>query len=159
MDIFFKHIDSPLGQMTITANENALLSVWFESHTIPSLHHAIFKPDHAILLQCEEQLAEYFSGNRKQFSVPLSFEGTQFQERVWQTLTTIPYGQTWHYQQLANAIDNPNACRAVGSANGKNTLSVIVPCHRVITKSGNLGGYAGGNHIKQQLLALEKQFK
>ncbi|MCG3884056.1 methylated-DNA--[protein]-cysteine S-methyltransferase [Photobacterium leiognathi] len=159
MDIFFKLIDSPLGKITITANDTALLAVWFESHHIPSLHKATLNPEHPILQLCEQQLTEYFAGQRQQFSVPIAFQGTAFQHQVWQALTTIPYGETWHYQQLADAIDNPKACRAVGSANGKNSLSIVVPCHRVITKNGDLGGYAGGCDIKQKLLDLERRFK
>lgn len=159
MDIYFKHLDSPLGKITLTANNTALLAVWFESHRIPSLAQATLSPEHPILNLCAQQLTEYFNGQRQQFSLPMAFQGTDFQQRVWQALTTIPYGETWHYQQLADAIENPKACRAVGTANGKNSLSIIVPCHRVITKNGDLGGYAGGSDIKQKLLDLERQFK
>ena len=97
----------------------------------------------------------YFSGEAIQFTVPISAKGTSFQQSVWQALTTIPYGETWSYAQLADAIGNPKAVRAVGLANGKNPVSVIVPCHRVIGKNGKLTGYAGGVERKQRLLVIE----
>ena len=102
-----------------------------------------------------EQLNRYFSGETIQFSVPIAAKGTPFQQSVWQALTTIPYGETWSYAQLADAIGNPKAVRAVGLANGKNPVSVIVPCHRVIGKNGKLTGYAGGVERKQRLLVIE----
>jgi len=103
-----------------------------------------------------QQLAEYFDGSRKQFDLPLDFEGTIFQKSVWAALLRIPYGETRTYAQIAIEIGNPNATRAVGAANGKNPLSIIVPCHRVIGSSGGLTGFAGGLGIKRQLLDLER---
>ncbi len=97
-----------------------------------------------------------FRGLRNEFDLPLAATGTDFQNKVWHALTTIPYGETWSYQDLANAIGNPKAVRAVGLANGKNPISIVVPCHRVIGKSGKLTGYAGGVERKQRLLALEQ---
>ncbi|MFT7682425.1 MAG: methylated-DNA-[protein]-cysteine S-methyltransferase [Moritella dasanensis] len=101
------------------------------------------------------QLQEYFNGQRHEFSIPLAANGTEFQNKVWQALTTIPYGETWSYKDLAIAVGNPKASQAVGGANSKNPISIIVPCHRVIGKNGNLTGYAGGLDIKQRLLNLE----
>jgi methylated-DNA-[protein]-cysteine S-methyltransferase len=111
---------------------------------------------HIVLSQTVIQLEEYFAGLRNEFDLPLAAAGTDFQTQVWHALTTIPYGETWSYQELANAIGNPKAVRAVGLANGKNPISIVVPCHRVIGKSGKLTGYAGGVERKQRLLALEK---
>lgn len=106
-------------------------------------------------MQTEQQLNEYFSGTRKTFTIPLHPIGTEFQKQVWTALTSIPYGETRTYAQLASQIGNPKAVRAVGAANGKNPLSIIVPCHRVIGSSGNLTGFAGGLDAKATLLSLE----
>jgi len=102
------------------------------------------------------QLDEYFAGKRRIFELPLSPEGTPFQQTVWKRLQEIPYGQTISYAQLAKAVGNPKACRAVGSANGKNPIPIIIPCHRVIASDGSLGGFSSGLENKIQLLALEK---
>ncbi|MGR5459691.1 methylated-DNA--[protein]-cysteine S-methyltransferase [Vibrio sp. PNB22_1_1] len=147
---------SPLGTVTIQANGKGLLGIWFETCTT--------KPDSLgerddqcpVLSLTRTQLDEYFSGLRNEFDLPLAATGTEFQTQVWHALTTIPYGETWSYQDLANAIGNSKAVRAVGLANGKNPISIVVPCHRVIGKSGKLTGYAGGVERKQRLLALEQ---
>ncbi|MGR5528963.1 methylated-DNA--[protein]-cysteine S-methyltransferase [Vibrio alfacsensis] len=147
---------SPLGTVTIQANGQGLLGIWFETCTT--------KPDSLgerddqcpVLSLTRTQLDEYFSGLRNEFDLPLAATGTEFQTQVWHALTTIPYGETWSYQDLANAISNSKAVRAVGLANGKNPISIVVPCHRVIGKSGKLTGYAGGVERKQRLLALEQ---
>jgi methylated-DNA-[protein]-cysteine S-methyltransferase len=101
------------------------------------------------------QLSEYFAGTRRTFHLPLRLQGTEFQQRVWRELTEIPYGETWSYGQLARRIGNPNASRAVGLANGRNPISILVPCHRVIGADGSLTGYGGGLERKQWLLAHE----
>ena len=154
---YFTTMHSPLGEVTLQASDAGVLGIWFETCTT--------KPDelgercslHPVLSKAVAQMEEYFAGKRQQFDVPLAATGTEFQQKVWQALTTIPYGETWCYQDLADAIGNPNAVRAVGLANGKNPISVIVPCHRVIGKNGKLTGYAGGVERKQKLLALEKE--
>jgi methylated-DNA-[protein]-cysteine S-methyltransferase len=115
-------------------------------------------PDNAIIQQTCKQLDEYFAGKRKIFDLPLSPVGTPFQQKVWKALQQIPYGETISYAQLAQSVDNPKACRAVGSANGKNPVAIIIPCHRVINTGGKLGGYAYGLEIKKQLLDLEQKF-
>ena len=102
------------------------------------------------------QLAEYFAGQRQVFDVPLKLEGTPFQQTIWQALARIPYGVTMTYAQLASQIGKPQACRAVGNANGRNPVSIIIPCHRVIGTNGRLTGYAGGLDNKQWLLELER---
>ena len=107
------------------------------------------------LREARRQLEEYFAGHRREFDLPLRLHGTQFQRRVWDVLTEIPYGVTWSYGQLAKRIDHPNASRAVGLANGRNPISILVPCHRVIGANGSLTGYGGGLDRKQWLLAHE----
>ncbi|NRF23872.1 methylated-DNA--[protein]-cysteine S-methyltransferase [Vibrio coralliilyticus] len=146
---------TPLGQMTIQANEQGLLGAWFETQATQPEELGKNDKEHPILIKAIKQLDEYFSGSRKEFDLPLAAEGTVFQQQVWKALTTIPFGETWSYQQLADAIGNPKAVRAVGLANGKNPISVIVPCHRVIGKSGKLTGYAGGLERKAALLKIE----
>ena len=156
MNVYIKYA-SPLGQITLQANDKGLLGAWFEVETTQPGSLGTRMDDHPVLQQAMSEFDEYFSGTRMEFSVPLAATGTAFQQKVWQALTTIPAGQTWCYQDLANAIDNPKAVRAVGLANGKNPLSIIVPCHRVIGKNGKLTGYAGGVERKQWLLDHEQQ--
>lgn len=110
---------------------------------------------HPILQEAEEQLIEYFKGKRKTFSIPLDMQGTEFQKLVWKALLTIPFGETRSYGQLAKQIRKPSASRAVGAANGRNPISILVPCHRVIGASGKLTGFAGGLENKSILLSLE----
>ncbi|WP_194436877.1 methylated-DNA--[protein]-cysteine S-methyltransferase [Vibrio fluminensis] len=151
----FTVIDTPLGKMTLQANQHGLLGAWFETQTTQPNELGVRDDEFALLREAKTQLDEYFAGIRNQFDLPLAAQGTAFQTQVWQALTTIPFGETWSYQQLADAIDNPKAVRAVGLANGKNPISIIVPCHRVIGKSGKLTGYAGGVERKAALLKLE----
>lgn len=110
-----------------------------------------------VLKETAKQLDAYFKGRLTEFDIPLLERGTPFQMKVWETIATIPYGSTWSYKQLAKAVGNPNASRAVGTANGCNQIWIIVPCHRVIASGGGLGGYAGGLHVKQALLDIEKR--
>lgn len=151
----FTYCDSPLGTVTLQANEQGLLGVWFETHTTKPEDLGIQEDSFPIFQSVKEQLERYFAGDAVQFDVPIAAKGTPFQQSVWHALTTIPYGETWSYAQLADAIGNPKAVRAVGLANGKNPVSVIVPCHRVIGKNGKLTGYAGGIERKQRLLTIE----
>jgi len=157
MNKFYTTYTSPLGVMTLQANDDGMLGAWFETQTTQPENLGEYVEDHPILGDVITQLDEYFSGQRKIFNIPLAANGTGFQKKVWQALTTIPYGQTWSYQDLANAIGNPKAVRAVGLANGKNPVSIVVPCHRVIGKNGKLTGYAGGVERKAQLLELERR--
>jgi O-6-methylguanine DNA methyltransferase len=108
------------------------------------------------LEQLRTQLGEYFDGRRQEFDLPLVIRGTEFQEKVWRTLLTIPYGETWSYLQLARRIGQPAATRAVGTANGMNRIAIVIPCHRVVNADGRLGGYGGGVWRKQLLLDLER---
>jgi methylated-DNA-[protein]-cysteine S-methyltransferase len=112
---------------------------------------------HPVLLEAEKQLNEYFSGKRKAFDLKLDFAGTEFQKKVWQALLEIPFGETRSYGQIARQLGSPNAVRAVGAANGKNPLSIVAPCHRVIGSNGDLTGFAGGLHTKQFLLGMESR--
>ena len=108
-----------------------------------------------VLKETAQQLDAYFKGKLTEFDLPLLQRGTAFQMKVWDTISTIPYGSTWSYKQLARAVGNPNASRAVGTANGCNEIWIIVPCHRVIASGGGLGGYGGGLEVKQALLDIE----
>lgn len=153
----FTHYHSPLGIMTLQACEQGLLGAWFEIETTMPKHLGDKSEDNPILINTIKQLDEYFTGKRTSFTLPLAAKGTVFQQAVWQVLCEIPYGETWSYQQIADAIGNPKAVRTVGLANGKNPISIIVPCHRVIGKSGKLTGYAGGLNRKASLLELEQK--
>ena len=146
------HYTSPIGILAIETNDNAISGLrLLKNDPIPRQTST----NHLIKEACI-QLDEYFAGKRQIFDLPLSPKGTDFQQTVWKQLQEIPYGRTISYSQLAKAIRHPKACRAVGSANGKNPIAIIIPCHRVIASNGGLGGYAGGLDIKIQLLALEK---
>ena len=114
------------------------------------------KADHPVLLETERQLGEYFAGERRTFDVPLSFAGTDFQKRVWAALLAIPFGETRSYGEIAQQLGAPGASRAVGAANGRNPISIIAPCHRVVGSNGKLTGFAGGLDAKAFLLALER---
>lgn len=149
---------TPLGPLLLAADGEALAGAWFAGQKhFPDTQHWRQDDCQGVLKLAAEQLNEYFAGTRQQFSLPLAPAGTAFQQQVWQALRTIAYGQTLSYGQLAQAIGRPSAVRAVAAANGRNPLSVIVPCHRVIGANGQLTGYAGGLERKQALLHLECQ--
>ncbi|QKJ86425.1 Methylated-DNA--protein-cysteine methyltransferase [Paramixta manurensis] len=159
MSWFCKKMKSPVGELTLIATEKALVAVLWENEL---RNHFRFNPltedhQHPILLEAERQLGEYFSGQRQCFSLPLAFEGTAFQQKVWQALVSIPFGETRSYAQIAQQIGHPKAMRAVGAANGKNPISIIAPCHRVIGANGKLTGFAGGLDNKALLLGLESR--
>jgi methylated-DNA-[protein]-cysteine S-methyltransferase len=148
---------SPLGRMVLAAVGERLLGVWFDDQAhLPDLSACTSAPDHPLLQQTAMQLTQYFAGQRRTFDVPLTSDaGTAFQQAVWQALLSIPMGSTCSYGELAARIGKPAAVRAVGAAVGRNPLSIIVPCHRVIGASGSLTGYAGGLPRKTALLQLE----
>jgi methylated-DNA-[protein]-cysteine S-methyltransferase len=157
MTYFFKTMKSPVGELTLVASPNGLAAVLWEN---ADLRHARLAPlaedrSNPVLLEAEQQLTDYFSGKRKSFSLPLDFKGTEFQKKVWSALLTIPFGETRSYGQIARQIKKPNAVRAVGGASGKNPISIIAPCHRVIGSTGKLTGFGGGLKAKAFLLALE----
>jgi methylated-DNA-[protein]-cysteine S-methyltransferase len=154
---YFKLMDSPVGILTLVASEMALSAVVWENDDPQRvrLGNLCESREHPILVEAEHQLCHYFAGDRQSFDLQLDFVGTDFQTKVWSALLAIPYGQTRSYAEIASAISNPRAVRAVGAANGRNPISIIAPCHRVIGSNGHLVGYAGGLAAKQYLLALE----
>ena len=157
MALFYKEMVSPVGKLKLIASANALVAVLWERERLDRVRLETAKPDphHPTLCEAERQLAEYFAGKRTRFDLPLDPRGTQFQKKIWQALREIPFGQTRSYLDLAKAAGSPRAARAVGAANGKNPLSIVVPCHRVIGADGKLTGFAAGLEIKAKLLALE----
>lgn len=157
MTLFYKDMKSPVGKLKLVASSNALVAVlWVEGRpNRVKLDEMKFDPRHRVLIETERQLTEYFSGTRTEFDLPLQPEGSEFQKKVWQLLREIPFGKTRSYLDLAKALGSAKAVRAVGAANGKNPLSIVVPCHRVIGSDGSLTGFAGGLEAKANLLALE----
>lgn len=147
---------TPIGALRLLAEDDALLGVYFPGRDGPSENAPRAGPEHPVLELARAQLAEYFTGSRTRFALPLRARGTAFQERVWAELAGIPYGQTRSYAQIAAEIGRPQAVRAVGAANGKNPLSIVVPCHRVIGSDGSLTGYGGGIANKAWLLEHER---
>lgn len=153
----YSTMDSPVGALTLTANASGLTGVWFDTDRHLQ-NRSGWQQDDAALSPVREQLQEYFAGSRQQFTLPLAAQGTAFQQQVWAALCAIPYGETRSYGEQARAIANEKAVRAVGLANGKNPIGIIVPCHRVIGANGTLTGYAGGLDRKRWLLAHEARF-
>lgn len=153
MKNYVRLIHTPLGKMIAAADENAITSLDFTNES-----ELIQNSDAPLLLRLDEELHEYFKGERKTFTLPLSPMGTPFQKGVWETLCTIPYGATISYAQEAEQFGNPKAIRAVASANGRNPIAILIPCHRVIASGGGLGGYSGGIDKKKFLLELEEKF-
>ncbi|GAC1037109.1 methylated-DNA--[protein]-cysteine S-methyltransferase [Pseudomonas sp. No.117] len=149
-------LDSPIGPLTLAADDDGLRLVEFpENRYLAKRDASWVAAEHPILQRACQQLGEYFSGRRLTFELPLAPRGTPFQLEVWQALARIPHGQTWSYGQLASHLGRPQAMRAVGAANGRNPLPIVLPCHRVIGASGALTGFGGGLPTKQFLLELE----
>ena len=145
--------DLPIGALRLTANDHALINIEFlnmpDAAADDSLHHPILE-------QAAKELCAYLAGHCHHFTVPLEPQGTPFQQRVWQALQAIPWGEVRSYGEIADAIQQPDAARAVGMANNKNPLPIMIPCHRVVGSKGQLTGYSGGLTLKEQLLALEQ---
>jgi methylated-DNA-[protein]-cysteine S-methyltransferase len=152
-----KVIGSPVGPLTLVASDAGLAAILWKNDSPRRVRLGKAEEDqtNSILLETERQLGEYFAGRRKVFALNLDFPGTDFQRRVWTALLTIPHGQTRSYGEIARQIGRPAAARAVGAANGKNPISIVVPCHRVVGSTGKLTGFAGGLQAKSRLLALE----
>lgn len=153
----YKRMPSPVGTLTLVATDEGLAAILWENdrpHRV-RLNIGAEENGHPVLVEAERQLAEYFAGRRKQFALKLDVSGTPFQRQVWNALLTIPFGETRSYRQIATQIGNPRAVRAVGAANGRNPVSIVAPCHRVVGSSGALTGFAGGLDVKARLLALE----
>lgn len=159
MTYFYKTLKSPVGELKLIASDKGLAAILWENDDPKRVRISAAEEDksHPVLVEAERQLGEYFSGNLKKFSLPLDFTGTDFQKKVWNALLAIPFGETRSYSQIAMQIGHPKAVRAVGAANGKNPLSVIAPCHRVIGADGKLTGFAGGLEAKALLLGIELQ--
>ena len=154
--IFFQTIDSPVGTLLLAASDAGLHAIEFAENRHPVKRSIDWQEgDYPLLARAHLQLDEYFAGTRHVFDLPLSPQGTDFQRKVWNTLASIPYGQTISYAQLAQRIGKPSAMRAVGAANGRNPLPIVLPCHRVIGADGSLTGFGGGLPTKQFLLQLE----
>lgn len=155
----YKTIQSPVGELILVARGAKLAAILWHNERLNRVRLGPLEQDsdHPTLKETERRLLEYFSGQRRRFELELDFAGTDFQVRVWQALLTIPFGETRSYRDIAIQIGQPTATRAVGAANGRNPISIIAPCHRVIGTSGSLTGFAGGLAAKQFLLSLEGQ--
>ena len=145
-------ISTPMGTLTAVEEDGALIRLDFGKNEPAGAEYG----ETGLLTETRRQMAEYFSGNRREFTLPLAPRGTAFQMKVWNALSAIPYGQTRSYRDIALQIESPNAVRAVGGANHHNPISIIIPCHRVIGANGSLTGYGGGLDKKEALLALER---
>jgi len=150
-------VDSPIGCLLLQTDAVSLTGLYMDvpGRPIRGMNDRQEDANAGPLPEAVRQLEEFFAGKRREFDLPLRLNGTPFQQRVWRALTEIPYGETWSYGELAKRIGNPNASRAVGLANGRNPVSIVVPCHRVIGADGSLTGYGGGLPRKQWLLAHE----
>ncbi|KAF0861704.1 methylated-DNA--[protein]-cysteine S-methyltransferase [Pseudomonas sp. LD120] len=157
MSCVFKKTPSPVGDLTLVARGAKLAAILWEHEQQNRVRLGPLQQadNHPLLLETECQLQEYFVGRRERFDLELDCVGTEFQRKVWQALLTIPFGETRSYGQIARQIGSPKSVRAVGAANGRNPISIVVPCHRVIGATGSLTGFAGGLEAKQFLLALE----
>jgi methylated-DNA-[protein]-cysteine S-methyltransferase len=153
---FFKVLDSPLGDILLAGTEQGLTQVSFQEGKSPLNPEQDWRRDEAALATAVAQLTAYFAGELQTFDLPLAPKGTPFQKKVWAYLQTIPYGRTTTYSAIAQALGNPKSTRAVGAANGRNPIAIVIPCHRVIGSNGKLTGYAGGLRFKEALLALER---
>ena len=150
MKLYYDNYETPLGKMEITASDDVVLSIYFVDQTRPVQANAVTD-------LAKSQMLEYFNGQREQFDMPIAPQGTDFQQRVWRALATVDYGDTCSYSDIANRINSPKAVRAVGSANGKNPMTIVVPCHRIIGNNGSLTGYASGIERKAWLLNHENR--
>jgi methylated-DNA-[protein]-cysteine S-methyltransferase len=150
-DCVFEILDSPVGALSIVASSRGLHALGWKVD-VGSMRR---DPRHPVIAATRRQLAEYFARKRRDFDLQLVLSGTEFQVRSWKALQRIPYGETISYAEQARRVGNPKATRAVGTANGRNPISIIVPCHRVVAKTGALAGFGGGLHNKKYLLALE----
>jgi methylated-DNA-[protein]-cysteine S-methyltransferase len=158
MSYSMRMTDTPVGRLRLVAGERGLIAVLWPDHDprrVP-LGPLVEDQDHPILIETERQLGAYFAGERQSFTLPLDFHGTAFQITVWQALLAIPFGETRSYGEIARQIGKPNASRAVGAANGRNPISIIAPCHRLVGSDGSLTGFAGGLAAKQHLLRMER---
>lgn len=157
MNTVYTKMKSPVGELTLIATENGLAAILWprDDPARVRVRPGILNARHPVLREAAAQLKEYFAGKRKVFDLALDFDGTEFQKKVWRALLAIPFGETRSYAEIAKAIKKPKAVRAVGAANGRNPISIVAPCHRVIGSNGKLTGFAGGLEAKATLLKLE----
>ncbi len=155
---YYDTFQSPQGGMLLLANERGLAGVFFDRQKHHPEKRADWRksPDHKVLQQAKRELAEYFAGKRTRFDVALAPEGTPFQRAVWQAISTVGFGKTISYGELARRAGRPGSARAAGAATGRNPIGILVPCHRILGANGSLTGYAGGLERKRALLALER---
>jgi methylated-DNA-[protein]-cysteine S-methyltransferase len=157
MSLHYRVVPSPLGELLLYASESALVGLHVvRGRYVPAVRSGwVHDPQLTILEETRGQLQDYFEGRRRDFTVPLAPAGTPFQQQAWNALLDIPYGQTRSYGEQARSIGRPSATRAVGAANGRNPIAIIIPCHRVVGADGSLTGYSGGLEVKRYLLNLE----
>lgn len=158
MTLSTKTIASPVGELTLVASDEGIVAILWENDSPDRVKLGGTREEdaaHPVLLAAEAQLREYFAGTRTRFDLPLDFRGTDFQKSVWAELLAIPFGETRSYGEIAMKLGRPKASRAVGAANGRNPISIVAPCHRVIGSTGKLTGFAGGLEAKAYLLGLE----
>ncbi len=148
-------MDSPLGLLTLLSNGKALTAIRIADKPLADKAQLASGAKDAVLAKAKQQLKKYFAGQLSKFELPMEADGTPFQKKVWRALSKIPFGKTASYKDIAKMVGSPKAFRAVGTANGKNPLCIVVPCHRVISNDGSLGGYTGGLSKKRYLLSLE----
>ena len=161
-DAVVAHVDSPVGVLSLIASGNGLHAVlwatdWQDERCKTIVKTLRVSEKHPVITEVKKQLAEYFSKKREKFDLPVILDGTEFQKKAWKQLVKIPYGQTISYGEQAKKIGDPKKARAVGAANSRNPVSIIVPCHRVIAKNGDLTGFGGGLHNKKLLIELEQR--
>lgn len=155
--VYYTWMESPLGALLLVADHDGLRKIFFENGRDCARPDHSWKENSQFFKETISQLRGYLAGELEEFDLPLAAEGTSFQVKVWELLCEIGYGETTSYGELARRLGNPNACRAVGLANGANPIPIIIPCHRVIGSNGKLTGYGGGLPIKEKLLALERR--
>jgi methylated-DNA-[protein]-cysteine S-methyltransferase len=157
MSLAYKVVNSPVGMLKLVASDKGLAAILWKNDNPRHvrLEDLVEEPLHPLLARTDNELKDYFAGNRRTFSVPLDMRGTHFQKQVWEALLGIPFGETRTYGDIAKQLGNRTATRAVGAANGRNPISIVVPCHRVVGASGSLTGFAGGLEAKEHLLKLE----
>lgn len=156
---YYDIFTSPVGNLCLVVTDFKVHALLWDCDLSEEIKQKLkqnrYSKDHTLITETKQQLTEYFEGKREKFSVPVCLQGTEFQQKTWKSLQSIPFGKTISYGQQAKLLGNVNKVRAVGTANGKNPISIIIPCHRVIGKDGSLTGYAGGVSIKEKLLMIE----
>ncbi len=159
MTIYYSYLASPIGDLLLAGDGENLHLLGFPEGKMRTRHQDLWRPDDSVFTEVKAQLNAYFAGELQNFNLPLAPQGTEFQMNVWNALTTIPYGSTRSYGEIAGQVGKPKASRAVGAANGQNPIPIIIPCHRVIGSTGKLTGFGGGLPTKVALLNLEQRHR